>query len=85
MPEKVVSELRRLGWVLRLTGNGILPNERVVAAVIAHVPTIKGMQRDMVTDRDVLQPLRESQLQIERQHFVVARGVTLHLTADVFR
>ena len=57
MAEEVVRKLRYLGGVLRFAGDGIGADERIVLAVIVHVPAVEGVEGDVVADGDVFQPL----------------------------
>ena len=75
MTEEVVSNLRKFGRILELARDGVDLHEGIVVTVMVHIPTVERMERDMVANRHVLQPLRERKLQIEGQHLAIAGRV----------
>ena len=84
MPEKIIGKLCRFGGILGFSGERVCLDEGVVQSVIAHIPAIQRVQGDVVTYGDVLEPLGEGELQVERQHFADARRIGFQLHADVF-
>ena len=57
MTEEVVSNLRKFGRILELARDGVDLHEGIVVTVMVHIPTVERMERDMVANRHVLQPL----------------------------